>query len=73
MKYVILDQSEVSSIGFSQVIENNEDSLRWNADNSQTILKFKGVTPSFLEDKTQYNHSEILAIVQTEAWDGPTP
>lgn len=74
MKYVILDQSDASSINFSQVIENNNDSLRWKTDDSQTLVKFDSdTTPSFLDGKTQYNHSQILAIVQTEAWNGPTP
>ncbi|QDP59161.1 MAG: hypothetical protein GOVbin4318_45 [Prokaryotic dsDNA virus sp.] len=70
MKYVILNQSDTSSIDFSQVIENNADSLRWKVDNSQTVVKFDSdITPSFLEGKTQYNHAEILAIVSTDEWN----
>ena len=46
-KYVIFDTAEVSSINFSEVIEKSPETLRYSIDNSQTILKFTGDTPSF--------------------------
>jgi len=69
MIYVIIEASEVDSVDFSQVVENNANSIRYKADNSQAIVKFEGDTPSFLEGKTQYSHSEILAIVNTAEWN----
>ena len=69
MIYVIIEADEVDSVDFSQVVENNANSIRYNADNSQTIVKFDGNTPRFLEGKTQYTHSEILAIVNTAEWN----
>tara|TARA_R100001594_G_scaffold14471_2_gene30801 strand:- start:32512 stop:32754 length:243 start_codon:yes stop_codon:yes gene_type:complete len=63
-KYVIFDTAEVSSINFSEVIEKSPETLRYSIDNSQTILKFTGDTPSFLTGETQYTHSEICAIIQ---------
>lgn len=67
-KYVILDASDVSSIDFDQVMERSVDSLRYSLDGSQTFVKFEGSTPSFLEGKTQYDHSEILSILATDEW-----
>ena len=69
MIYVIIESGEVDSVDFSPVVENNANSIRYKADNSQAIVKFEGDTPSFLEGKTQYSHSEILAIVNTAEWN----
>ena len=69
MKYVIIEADEVDSVDFSQVVERDANLLRYNAEDSQAIVKFEGITPSFLEGKTQYSHSEILAIVNTAEWN----
>lgn len=71
MNYVILNVSEVTSIDFDQVMETSADTLRFSADESKTFVKFEGTTPSFLEGKTQYDHSEILAILGTSEWSRP--
>jgi len=73
--YVIIDSSEVSSVDFNQVLETSADTLRYSLDGSQTFVKYEGVTPSFLEGKTAYTHSEILSILSGSDWtdpDGPT-
>ncbi len=70
-KYVILSASEVSSIDFSEVMETSADTLRYSLDGSQTFVKFEGSTPSFLEGKTQYDHSEILTILAGPEWTDP--
>ena len=62
-KYVIIDSSNVSSVDFSQVLETSADTLRYNNDDTKTFVKFEGDTPTFLDGKTQYTHSEILAIL----------
>jgi hypothetical protein len=65
--YVIIDAADVSSVNFSQVEETSASTLRYNNDNSKTFVKFAGeTTPSFLNGKTQYTHSEILAILNNE-------
>ena len=66
--YVIIDADEVSSVDFSQVLETSAQTLRFSLDEEQTFVKFKGTTPSFLEGKTQYTHSEMLAITQASEW-----
>jgi len=75
-KYVIINADEVSSVDFSQVDETSADTLRYNIDpaGTKTFVKFDSdTTPSFLDGKTQYSHSEILTILATDEWtpDGP--
>ena len=69
-KYVIINASEVSSVDFSKVIETSVDTLRYSLDNSKTFVKFEGDTPSFLDNKTIYNNSEILTILSGTDWTG---
>lgn len=71
--YVIIEADFVSSVDFSQVIETSAATLRWNIDpaGTKTFVKFVGATPDFLEGKTQFSHSEILAILATSEWNDP--
>ena len=71
-KYVIINTSETGSIDFSQVNETSADTLRYSVDESQTFVKFDGDTPSFLDGKTQYNHSEIRTILTGSDWTDPS-
>ena len=72
-KYVIINASEVGSVDFSQVNETSASTLRYSLDDSQTFVKFDGDTPSFLDGKTQYNHSQILTILNGEDWTEEIP
>ena len=67
-KYVIIDAGEVSSVDFSQVMQTSASTLRYKLDGSQTLVKFEGSTPSFLNGKTQYTHSEIITILRNSDW-----
>jgi len=67
-KYVIINASEVGTVDFSQVHETSANTLRYKLDNSQTFVKFDGDTPSFLDGKTQYNHSQIRTILAGTDW-----
>ena len=69
--YVIIETSEVSSVDFDQVLETSADTLRYNVAGTQTFVKFEGDTPSFLEGKTAYTHSEMLEILAGEEWTDP--
>ena len=66
-KYVIINANEVSLIDFNQVLETSANTLRYNNDNTQTLVKFIGNTPDFLEGKTQYTHLEIKSILNSES------
>lgn len=73
-QYVIITADEVSSVDFDQVLETSADTLRYNIAGTKTFVKFEGDTPSFLAGKTQYTHSEMLAILAGEEWtssEGP--
>lgn len=71
--YVIAEASEISNIDFSEVLETSANTLLYNINRTKVVLKFNGDTPSFLEGKTQYTHSEILEILATTEWSGDTP
>ena len=71
MIYVIYNMDNVSSIDFSQVSETSENTLRLSINKTKTVLKFTGDTPSFLVGLQQYNHLEILAIMETPEWTTP--
>ena len=62
-KWVIISKAEVSSVDFSQVMETSADTLRYSNDGNKTFVKYEGSQPSFLSGKTEYNHSQILAIL----------
>jgi len=71
-KYVIINADEVDSVNFSQVDETSENTVRYSLDGSLTFVKFDtDTTPSFLDGKTQYTHSEILTILATDEWTDP--
>ena len=71
--YCIIDSSEVSSVNFDQVFETSADTLRYSVDGTKTFVKYEGGQPSFLSGKTEYTHSEILAILATDEWTPPDP
>ena len=73
-KYVIINANEVDSVDFSKVKETSADTIVYSLDGTKTFVKFDSdTTPSFLEGKTQYTHSEILAILSTDEWTDPNP
>ena len=72
--YVIINSDEVSSVNFDQVDETSESTIRFSLDGSKTFVKFDSdTTPSFLDSKTQYTHSEILNILATDEWTPEEP
>jgi len=71
--YVILDASEVDNVDFDQVIQTSANKLRYSVDGSKFVVKYEGDTPSFLEGKTEYTHSEVLTIMATDEWTDPDP
>jgi len=73
-KYCIIESTEVSSINFGEVLETSADTVRYSTDGSKTFVKFDSdTTPSFLDGKTQYSHSEILTILATDEWTPDDP
>ena len=62
-KYVIINKEYVDSIDFQKVIETSEATLRYNLDGTQTIVKFIGEVPSFLDGDKIYSHDEIIETI----------
>ena len=73
-KYVIINADEVDSVDFSQVDETSADTVRFSTDGTKTFVKYDSdTTPSFLDGKTQYTHSEILNVLATDEWTSDEP
>jgi hypothetical protein len=66
--YCIIDSSEVSSVDFDQVLQADEDKLRYSLDGTKTFVKYEGDQPSFLLGKTEHSHEEILNILSGPEW-----
>ena len=62
-KYVIINKEMVAAVDFKLVIETSASTLRYSLDGTQTILKFIGEIPSFLEGEEVYSHNEIIKII----------
>ena len=62
-KYVIIPIGKIEDIDFNQVIQDSAMTLRLSKDGEYTFVKFRGSTPSFLNGLAQYNHTEILAVL----------
>ena len=67
-KYTIITKDEVTSVDFSQVLETSANTLRYNNASTKTFVKFEGNTPSFLNGKTQYTHTEMLTELSKSDW-----
>ena len=62
-KYVIIPLAEVEDVDFSQVMQDSAETLKLSQEGNYTFVKFEGDTPSFLEGKTQYTHTEMLVAL----------
>ena len=72
-EYVIIDADFVPSVDFAEVLETSEDTLRWNKDQTQTIVKYSGTKPAFLDGKTAITHSQMMTELEKPEWTGPRP
>tara|TARA_R110002020_G_scaffold731_4_gene3640 strand:+ start:5797 stop:6030 length:234 start_codon:yes stop_codon:yes gene_type:complete len=63
VNYVIINKEDLDLVDFEMVIEDSVDSLRYSLDGKKTILKFKGITPEFLQGKEIYNLDKIIEII----------
>jgi len=71
--YIILNAPEVGNVDFDAIIQTSADTLRYSLDGSKFVVKYEGEQPSFLSDKTEYTHSEILTILATDEWTSDEP
>tara|TARA_R100000900_G_scaffold79946_1_gene62841 strand:+ start:111 stop:359 length:249 start_codon:yes stop_codon:yes gene_type:complete len=70
--YVIFDTNEVSAIDFAEVLEDSENTLRRNVDNTKTFVKYEGQMPASVSALTtksvEYTSSEILDTLSAIEW-----
>ena len=62
-KYVIINKEMIGAVDFKLVIETSASTLRYSLDGSQTIIKFIGEIPSFLDGEKIYSHNEIIKTI----------
>ena len=69
-KYTIQPISDLDKIDFTQIIQDSEETIRYNFDKSLFVYSWYDDTPEFQSTMTNniiYNSSEITNIV--EGWD----
>ena len=74
-KYIIFDITELSTLDFSQVLETSIDTITYNVDETQTVVKYLGDMPSSIQALTTkegpYTHTQIMNIITGSAWSDP--
>ena len=68
-KYVIINTSELSSVDYSLVEQDSENTVRRSLNGSLSLISFFGNTPNFLEGKTEYNKEGINNIITSTDWE----
>jgi|TARA_Y100000289_G_scaffold44982_1_gene44923 hypothetical protein len=66
--YVIIDESEVSSVDFNQVLQTSANTLRYNLAGDKAVLKYEGSAPAFLAGKQPHSQAEIVEVLKTPEW-----
>ena len=76
--YIVIELSDSNLVLFSQLDQQNAQSMRRNLANTQGLLSYR-VTPSFVTDGSLpivgeiMNQTEALALMATSAWSIPEP
>ena len=76
--YIVIELSDSNLVLFSQVDQQNAQSMRRNLANTQGLLSYR-VTPSFVTDGSLpivgdvMNQTEALALMSTSDWSTPDP
>ena len=71
--FVMLNTDELGIVDFTQVAEISAEYCRYSVDGTKTFVKYIGDQPSFLSGKTEYTHSEMLAILSGDEWSSDEP
>lgn len=71
-QYMIFSVSELDKIDFNEVHETSILTVRKNADETKTFVKWDGDVPASVQSLTTkegpYTHSEFLEILSTPEW-----
>lgn len=67
-QYVILNEDEVSTVNFDEVLEASVNTLRYNVAGDKTFVKYEGPKPRCLYGKDTISHSAMLTVLSDESW-----
>jgi hypothetical protein len=75
MNYVIIETKYLEYVNFSEVKEDNPNTLRYSSNREKFFVKYEGDQPDFMFDITQdtvglpeHSHQEILQILSSPEW-----
>ena len=71
--YVIVNVTDLELLDYGQLMTTSIETTMRNVNNDKAVVKYEGAMPSTiteLVDKTLYDHTEILSILQTDEWRG---
>ena len=77
--YAIINIADLSLIDFSQIGEDNENTIRKSLDETEFLIKWDDEhEPTFIEDGSvvplqTLTHQEALALMATAEWSEPIP
>ena len=77
--YAIINIADLSLIDFSQIGEDNENTIRKSLDETEFLIKwFNEHEPTFIADGSvvplqTLTHQEALALMATAEWSEPIP
>ena len=77
--YAIINIADLSLIDFSQIGEDNENTIRKSLDKTEFIIKWDDEhEPTFIADGSvvplqTLTHQEALALMATAEWSEPIP
>jgi len=71
--YATINIADLSLIDFSQIEENNENTIRKSLDGTQFVIKWN-TEPSFITDGTVtplqvMTHAQAVTLMQTSEWN----
>tara|TARA_R100000700_G_C3165687_1_gene140834 strand:- start:1118 stop:1357 length:240 start_codon:yes stop_codon:yes gene_type:complete len=62
-RWVIVNKSKLDEVDFSKVLQESKSTCRLTVDGTKALLKYDGSQPSELAGEAEYNHSQILQIL----------
>ena len=77
--YAIISTTDIDNVDFTQVPEENNESLRYSLDGTEFVIKwFDEHEPTFITDGTvvplqTLTHEEALVLMATAEWTEPIP
>lgn len=77
--YAIISTTDIDNVDFTQVPEENNESLRYSLDGTEFVIKwFDEHEPTFITDGTvvplqTLTHEEALVLMATSEWSEPIP